>query len=356
VTIREALHSGRPLLLDAAMGTELARRGADTRPPLWSARALASTPELVKAIHAENVAAGADVLTANTFRLHRRNIEREPETFLLQRETSSSDVRCQGSATAARRAERALDTGHPRDTFPAIGGCNGSRRTSEEMGTSLVRQLVTKAVGLAREAASETSSKRTGLARQIWVAGSLAPLEDCYRPDLVPDDSALVREHRVMAEVLAEAGCDLILVETMNAVRELLAATRAALATGLPVVASMVTDGAGRLLSGEPVGEAVRTLLALTPGPDAIGVNCVPSRLIGDDLARLRAAAPGAPLSVYANTGRALDEAAGLFTDPVTPEAYSRLAAGWLAGGSISLLGSCCGTTAAHTAALRPLV
>jgi S-methylmethionine-dependent homocysteine/selenocysteine methylase len=155
-----------------------------------------------------------------------------------------------------------------------------------------------------------------------------------------------------MAEALATAGCDLILVETMNAVRELVAATRAALRTGLPVVASMVTDGDGRLLSGEPLDEAARALLALSPPPDVLGVNCVPARVIGADLTRLRAAAAGVPLSVYANTGRALDEAGGLFTDPIGPEAYADLARGWLVLG-VALVGSCCGTTAAHTRALR---
>lgn len=305
MAIREVLHSGRPLLLDAAMGTELARRGADTRPPLWSARALQDAPGLVRAIHAENVAAGADVLTVNSFRLHERNVRRErPGVF--------------------SEGERG----------PGAG------------------QLIALAVGLARDAAAYSLSKK----KQIWIAGSLAPLEDCYRPDLVPDRSALGREHREMAEALAAAGCDLILVETMNAVRELVAATRAALATGLPVVASMVTDGSGRLLSGEPVEEAARALLASSPHPDAIGINCVPARAIGADLDRLRAGAPGMPLAVYANTGRALDEAKGLFTDPVTPDAYSRLAAGWLAGGGIGLIGSCCGTTAAHTLALRYLL
>ncbi len=302
MAIREVLHSGRPLLLDAAMGTELARRGVDTRAPLWSARALQGAPGLVRAIHAENVAAGADVLTVNSFRLHERNVRRERPGFFLE-----------------GKKERA-----PRD-------------------------LIALAVDLARQAAREGN-------RPIAVAGSIAPLEDCYRPDLVPSDASLAREHREMAEALAAAGCDLILVETMNAVRELTAATRAALATGLPVVASMVTNGSGRLLSGEPVEEAARALLAFSPHPDAIGINCVPARFIGGDLARLRAAAPGMSLAVYANTGRALDEAKGLFTDPVTPEAYARLAAGWLAGGSITLVGSCCGTTAEHTLALRRLL
>ncbi len=284
------------------MGTELSRRGADTRPPLWSARALREAPGLVRVIHAENVAAGADVLTADTFRLHRRNLEREAGGFLREGDTAPDRLR-----------------------------------------------LVTLAVSLAKEAALAST-------RSVRVAGALAPLEDCYRPDLVPDEPALATEHREMAEALAGAGCDLILVETMNSVRELVAAARAALATGLPVVASMVTDGEGRLLSGESIGAAARALRSLDPAPDAIGVNCVPARRIGGDLARLRAAAPGVPLSVYANTGRALDEARGLFTEPVTPAEYVSSAASWLAGGGVALVGGCCGTTAAHTAALRPHV
>ena len=299
-----AAASRRPLLLDAAMGTELARRGADTAPPLWSARALRDAPDLVRAIHAENVAAGADVLTIDSFRLHERNVRRERRGVFLEGERS-----------------------------PGAG------------------QLIALAVALARSAAAYSPARK-----RIWIAGSLAPLEDCYRPDLVPSRAELDREHREMAEALAAAGCDLILVETMNAVRELVAAARAALATGRPVVASMVTDGKGRLLSGEPVEEAARALLALSALPDALGVNCVPARAIGADLARLRDAAPGLPLCVYANTGRALDEAKGLYTEPVEPEPYAALASDWLAGGAIALLGSCCGTTAAHTAALRALI
>ena len=51
---RERLASGPPLLLDAAMGTELQRRDADTRLPLWSARALLEDPELVWTVHADS--------------------------------------------------------------------------------------------------------------------------------------------------------------------------------------------------------------------------------------------------------------------------------------------------------------
>ena len=289
----------RPLLLDAAMGTELARRGIDTTPPLWSARGLDRDARLVREIHLENARAGADVLTANTFRTHARNLR---------------------------------SAGGPRPAGPRA------------------RELTRTAVALAREAAA--ASGRTG----ILVAGSLAPLEDCYTPALVPDDDARSREHAEQASALAEAGCDFILVETMNAAREALAAARAAAATGLPVAVSMVTDGAGRLLSGDSLAEAAEALLDHPAPPDLLAVNCVPALSIGADLARLRAAAPGVPLGVYANTGRALDESRGIFTEPTAPEAYAVLAAGWLAGGGVALLGSCCGTTSAHTLALRALI
>src|SRR5215470_15173622 len=71
---RRRLVSGLPLLLDAAMGTELQRREANTALPLWSARPLVEDPELVWTIHGDEVAAGADILTADTFRTHARSL------------------------------------------------------------------------------------------------------------------------------------------------------------------------------------------------------------------------------------------------------------------------------------------
>jgi S-methylmethionine-dependent homocysteine/selenocysteine methylase len=148
-----------------------------------------------------------------------------------------------------------------------------------------------------------------------------------------------------MAAALAAAGVDLILVETMNTVREASAAARAAAATGLPVVVSCVTDGSGHLLSGEPVEDFARALLALPAPPDALGVNCVAARSLAADLGRLAAAAPGVPLAAYGNT----------FGAPVAPEDYAVLAGDWARLGA-RLVGGCCGTTAAHTRAVGRIV
>ncbi len=275
---RERLRSGPPLVLDAALGTDLLMRGARLPAPLWSAQALLDAPELVEAIHRENAEAGADVLTIASFRLHARNLR--------------------GSS------------------------CSLSQGRLLEMAVTLARNAM--------------------IFNSLWIAGSLAPLEDCYQPERVPSEAEISSEHFEMAAALAAAGVDLILVETMNTVGEAAAAARAAAATGLPVVVSCVTDGAGRLLSGERVEDFARALLALPVPPDALGINCVAARALGADLALLAAAAPGIPLAAYGN----------VYGDPVAPEDYAHLAGTWLGLGA-RLVGGCCGTTAAVTRALR---
>jgi S-methylmethionine-dependent homocysteine/selenocysteine methylase len=284
----ERLRSGPPLLLDAAMGTELQRREANTALPLWSARALIEDPELVWTIHCDEVAAGADILTANTFRTHARTLAK--------------------AALEARAAE-----------------------------------LTARAVQLAHQAAAAPG-------REVFVAGSLSPLEDCYRPDLVPGAADLEREHGAQARFLAGTGVDLILAETHNTIREAVAAARAAKATGLPFVVSLVTDGEGKLLSGEPIADAAAALEPL--GPDALGINCVPATRLASDLGILAGALDGTYLSAYGNLGLPADGPGWSFTEELEPADYAEEARHWLELGA-RIVGGCCGTTPAHTRALR---
>lgn len=288
----ERIRRGPALLLDAAMGTELERRGVASGLPLWSARALLEAPQAVATIHAAEVAAGADILTANTFRTHRRTLAKEG---------------------LGQRAE----------------------------------ELTRKAVDLAREAAK-------GAERRVFVVGSLAPLEDCYRPDLVPEEEALEREHSNQARSLAAAGVDGILLETQNTTRELAAAARAAKATGLPVIVSMITDGQGHLLSGETIEEAVAAVTSAAP--DVLSINCVPARRLGGDLRRLADAAASMPLGAYGNLGPPVAEGDSLlFSEEVSPGDYAALAREWIEMGA-RIVGGCCGTNAAHTGALRRML
>jgi S-methylmethionine-dependent homocysteine/selenocysteine methylase len=273
------------------MGTELERRGVVTRLPLWSARALLEAPHVVRAIHRDDVAAGADILTANTFRTHGRTLAKE-----------------------------------------------GLGERSEE--------LTRKAAQLAQDAARDAG-------RPVFVVGSLSPLEDCYRPDLVPEDEALEKEHGAQVQALQSAGVDGILAETHNTVRELVAAVRAAKATGLPVIASIVTDGQGHLLSGEPIEEAAQALQPLNA--DVLSINCVPAGRLALDLKRLAAAAPGVPLAAYGNLGPPTGEGGTIFAYDVPPAEYAAFAREWLALGA-RIIGGCCGTRSPHTAALRRML
>ncbi len=311
ISFLDRLSQNKPLLLDGATGTELNRRGVDTGLPLWSARALIENPAAVRSIHADYIAAGADVLTTNTFRTHRRTLDTCP--------------------TAWRSAGRA-------------------------------RELTQLAVQLAREAII-----RSG--RSIFIAGSMSPLEDCYSPQLVPPDAELRVEHQEMARDLAEAGCDVLLIETMNTIREAVIATEAALVTGLPVCVSFVVGPGGRpptdpnalhnhnneamtLLSGESIEDAVNAVNHFNP--NVILINCVPFNVI-DRAFDLLGAASDRPIGLYANVGHMDAEVGWALTDDVRPEAYAHRAREWIDRGA-KIVGGCCGTSPDHIAAIKKII
>ena len=290
-TFIERLRSGPPVLLDGPTGTELQRRGVETDLPQWSAAALVTAPAGVSAIHRDYVNAGAELLTANTFRTHRLNL------------------------AAVGWEERALE-------------------------------LTTLAVRLAREAAAAAS-------RPVWVAGSQAPIADCYTPFATPDDAVLESEHRRMSEQLATAGVDAILVETHPTLREALAATRAALATGLPVITCVVCGREGRLLSGESLSDAAQEIARLPVA--ALGINCVLAEGALGMLQTVRSAADNVPTCVYANVGY-LDPNGGWVNAASTdPAVYCDHARDWVSAGA-RIIGSCCGTSLDHIRRLREML
>ena len=81
--VRARLRAAAPILLDGATGTELEARGIEAGLPLWSSHALLHAPEAVEAIHRDYALAGAEILTANTFRTQERVLARAPEALGL---------------------------------------------------------------------------------------------------------------------------------------------------------------------------------------------------------------------------------------------------------------------------------
>jgi S-methylmethionine-dependent homocysteine/selenocysteine methylase len=288
--LKSRLNRGELILLDGAMGTELERRGVPTPLPLWSASALLEAADTVREIHEEYVRAGADILTANTFRVTPRAL---------------------GKAGRGDEIDRLTDL----------------------------------AVGLAREAVTRASG-----ARDVMVAGALAPLEDCYRPDLMPEAAVAEREHAEQAVRLARRGVDLILIETMNSIAEAKAAMRGAKPTGLPVLVSFLCRNARELWSGERIEDAVRAVELLNP--EAILVNCVAPDIAADLVAEM-ARVTRLPLGCNPNAGEPdLERGIWNFDPSWTPTRFAEAAALWVARGA-QLVGGCCGTGPDHIRALR---
>ncbi|HMQ16723.1 MAG TPA: homocysteine S-methyltransferase family protein, partial [Phycisphaerae bacterium] len=199
-----------------------------------------------------------------------------------------------------------------------------------------------RAVALARAAAAEAASHR------VWVAASVAPVEDCYRPEPAPPDSELRDEHAQMMDWLRDAGADLIWIETMNTAREARIAAAAAHGARLPFVVNWVLNQKGAVLSGDPLEGAVR---AVEPfDPLALGLNCIPPAGLTRQLSGLRACTRR-PLIAYAHIGNPEPIMGWSFSESVTPDEYAAHARTWVNLGA-TVVGGCCGTTPEHIAAV----
>lgn len=192
------------------------------------------------------------------------------------------------------------------------------------------------AVRIARGAVSPTGT----------VLGSMAPIEDCYRPDLSPGAEARAQHHEV-ASALADAGCDVLLCETFANGAEAITAVEQALTTGLPVWLSLTAGPFAELLS--PLELARIAKEAASTGVERILVNCIAATRIGAYVDAV--AALGVPFGVYANAG-GKDEGLGWgVTSPRAAEGYADLAERWKDAGA-SVIGGCCGTGPLHIQAL----
>ncbi|RLB51853.1 MAG: homocysteine S-methyltransferase family protein, partial [Deltaproteobacteria bacterium] len=165
---------------------------------------------------------------------------------------------------------------------------------------------------------------RDAVSPECAVLGSMAPIHDCYRPDLSPGKKGRA-QHREVASALANAGCDALLCETFANGAEAVVAVEEALATGLPVWLSLTAGPFAELLSPSQLAQIGRD--AVSNGVERLLVNCIAATQIGPYVDAI--AALGVPLGAYANAGRE-DEALGWgATSPRAAEAYADLAERW---------------------------
>ena len=317
----EALAAQRILVMDGAMGTMIQAAGPtekDFRGDTFARhdRALQgdndllnlTRPDIVQGIHDANLAAGADILKANTF-----------------------------NANAISQADYGL--------------------------AYYAAEIARAGTRIARGAAD--AAMAADPARRVFVAGVLGPTNRTasISPDVndpgyrnVTFDE-LVAIYRENADAVIAGGADIVLVETvfdtLNAKAALFAVEDSFEALGfrLPVIVSgTITDRSGRTLSGQTV-EAFWTSVQHIR-PFAIGLNCaLGAEQLAPFVADLSSVA-AARVSVHPNAG--LPNAFGGYDE--TPEQTAAFLGAWARDGLVNVVGGCCGTTPAHVAAIRAAV
>ena len=216
----------------------------------------------------------------------------------------------------------------------------GSRPALDRHGLGeRTRELNAAGARLAREEAGDTA----------FVAGSIGPTGKILEPYGDYPEQAARDAFAEQAQALAEGGVDLLIIETFAALEEIRAAITGAAATGLPIAASMSFDPSGRTPFGVTPEAAAKEMEAA--GAQVVGANCgtISSAETVEVIAAFRAAT-SLPLIAQPNAGRPQRTDSGTVY-PETPETMADSAKRFRDLG-VAIIGGCCGSTAAHIAAI----
>lgn len=285
--------SGAPLIIDGGTGTRLEQLGAPMHERVWSANAVLSHPEVVRQAHIDFIEAGAEVIITNTFAAARHMLE--------------------------------------------PGGLGEQ-----------VSEINRTAVRLAREAVDAAGGE------DLAIAGSIC--EWTYAENTRWNHAAAVRESvREQADLLAEAGVDLIALEMCETLDLTVATIESALETGLPLwigVSAKSHPGRERLSVFDFEGVDFEELAKALSAYPAMIVNVMhtPVPDVPEALRLLRLHWNG-PVGVYPESGY-FEMPNWNFVDIIEPGDLVVAARGWVDDGA-RLLGGCCGLGPAHIAALH---
>lgn len=295
-TLADALQVG-PVVSDGGLATQLEVQGHNLNSELWSARLLHDDPDAIISAHLAYFAAGAQVAT-----------------------------------TASYQA--------------SIDGFVRAGMTHAE-----AQKLIKRSVRLAEQARADYRDHHG-----CWIAGSVGPygaaLADGseYRGDYDLSAQELRKWHRPRIELLAEAGVDILALETIPCLAEVEALLAEIDGTGQPCWLS-VTCAGHRTRAGEPAEEA----FAVARDVDeiiAVGVNCIdPADAYA--LVRIASQAASKPVAIYPNSGERWDATTKTWLAPATfqPEDVQD----WISGGA-RLVGGCCRVGPIEIKAIHDLV
>ncbi|MEM7126169.1 MAG: homocysteine S-methyltransferase family protein [Chloroflexota bacterium] len=296
------LDNGDVLILDGATGTELERLGASMHSGVWCAAAIESAPHLVRQVHENYIAAGADIITANTYASGRHALAK-----------------------------------------------HGLADKFTEWNQS--------AVALAHEA-----RERSAVERPIYIAGSIAPYDNWGKYDA----ETMRVSYREQAQLLADAGVDFLLLEMLAAdATNAIMAIEEASSTNLPIWVSLScldnpaskelylgvrehTSGAKEFTNGyEPFGPAIQRIMAT--GGSVLSMMHSEIHLARAALEIIRENF-GGPSGVYPNAGY-WQRPNWTFIEDISPEFFWTEAQAWIESGA-QIVGGCCGIGPEHIRAV----
>lgn len=298
--IEQKLAVGELVILDGGTGTELERCGADMNGAAWCATATRTHPDILRSVHDAFIEAGADIITANTY-----------------------------ASTLAM-----LEAAGVADEFESLNRA---------------------AVRIAREA-SHAAGRPVAVAGSMSVSRPIKPGTDRIITEIDMSESAARAKFRAKAELLADAGVDLIAMEMMRDLDLSKWAVEEAVKTGLPVWVglSCERDSEGRLVG---FGRHEYAFEDIIDGLTSLGgtvASIMHSSLDDTDAALplLRERWDG-PIAVYPEAGY-FEMPHWQFIDVVEPEVLTKRAQKWVNNGVLAV-GGCCGIGPEHIKALAGL-
>jgi len=301
----ERLNNKEILLLDGGVSTEIRRRGVALDKNVWSGLATKTNPDEVRQVHEDYLQAGAQIITANTY-------------------------------STARHVLESINLGQES------------------------KLLNLKSVQLAQQARDEVAQE------EVFIAGSMSSMPPLTSHREVAVDGQIESSYQELAEVLADAGVDLIIAEMMRDIENASIVIKAAVSTGLPVfigfsammaengvdVRSLRWKNADDTTSAHDFGEMVETLKPL--GGQAAGIMHTRVEDTAAALEVLRQHWSG-PLLAYAETGK-LILPDWRYEEVSSPEDYAAEIEGWIEHYGVQIVGGCCGTGPEHIRVLRQLL
>jgi len=272
----------KPLIMDGAMGTELMRRGIKLPLPLWSSMANIRQYKHVKEIHKEYIESGSNVITTNTFRS-------TPRTFT---KAGYSDV------NALKLSKQSFNM--------AVKAANTARKD-----------------------------------KNILIAGSIAPLEDCYIPNEFPGKLIGKNEFQFITDMVSNSGVDIILFETMGNYDEIKTALQVSENIKMEKWLSIILKDKNHLLDNTNIEKVIG--LASELKIDMLLINCTSTKIITDALPSFLKFWKG-KWGTYPNAGKSMPTKDGVFTKIVSDHHFTKEIRHYISLGA-SLVGSCCGST-----------